>query len=284
VRPGFAESTTQLARCELIDVAPPAPHGGGASVATPTTRKRLVKVSLLTGALVIVAQSVAHLIATVGFGVCDATGFAPCPSVFDLDYSNGISDIVSTAVIAAAALGAAVLGARRRPREVAALALAAVLLLVTVDDALHLEDNAWGVYGVIVIGTIVCAAALTARVAVGVSSGTRWLLLLGTAILALDAKAPYFYDQLMNIVGQPALGRGALLYELGVVLDEAMELAGWILLAVGLWDAALSVRPADAAPVRRAGPDMRDLALSPVEAQVAAGSTSRSASRVTSDA
>jgi hypothetical protein len=207
-------------------------------VRTTTTRKRLVTASLLVAALFIVAQSVVHLIATVGFGVCDATGFAECPSVFDLDHNNGIADVVSTVVIATAALGAAVLGAGRRPRQLAALALAAVLFFVILDDALHLEDNVGTASGVIVFGTILCAAVLTIRVAVGVSRETRWLLLVGTAILALDVKAPYLYDQLMNAVGNPALVRGDLLYELGIVLDEAMELAGWTLLAVGLWDAA----------------------------------------------
>jgi hypothetical protein len=214
-------------------------------VSTTTTRKRLVTASLLVAALFIVAQSVVHLIATVRFGVCDATGFAECPSIFDLDHNNGIADLVSTAVIATAALGAAVLGAGRRPSELAALALAAVLFLVTLDDALHLKDNVGTASGVIVVGTILCAAALTMRVAVGVSRETRWLLLVGTAILALDAKTPYLYDQLMNAVGRPALGRGDLLYELGIVLDEAMELAGWTLLAVGLWDAALGARASE---------------------------------------
>jgi hypothetical protein len=211
--------------------------------------------ALVVGALVIVAQSIAHLIVTVGLGACDATGFGPCPSVLDLDHSNGVSDIVSTVVIAAAALGAAALGVRRRPHEMAAFGLAAILFLVTFDDALHFEDNAKNVYGVIVVGTIVCAAVLTIRVAAGVSSGTRWLLLIGTALLALDAKAPFLYDQLMNTVGQPALVRGDLLYELGIVLDEAMELAGWSLIAVGLWNAAFEVRPSE--PVlttRRGGP------------------------------
>jgi hypothetical protein len=204
-----------------------------------TTRRRLVTICLVVGALLIVAQSVAHLLATVEFGVCDATGFAPCTSVFDLDHNNGISDVVSTLVIAAAAVGATVLGARRRPHEVAALALAAVLFVVMFDDALHLEDTVKDVYGVIVIGTILCGTALTIWVAVGVPSETRWLLLAGIALLALDAKAPFLYDELMNAVGQPDLVRGDMLYELGVVLDEAMELAGWILLAVGWWDAAL---------------------------------------------
>jgi hypothetical protein len=240
-------------------------------VATATTpiRKRLISAALVAGALVIVAQSIAHLVVTVGLGACDATGFGPCSSVLDLDHDNGVSDIVSTVVIAAAAVGAAVLGVRRRPHEMAALALAAILFLVTFDDAVHLEDNVGSVYGLVVVGTIVCAAVLTIRVAAGVPVETRWLLLVGTALLALDAKAPFLYDQLMNRIGQPALVRGDLLYELGIVLDEGMELAGWTLLAIGLWDAAAALDPGCS---RARG------------AQLGVGTTSsRSASRVTSD-
>jgi hypothetical protein len=245
-------------------------HAGGASVATTPVRKRLIATALVAGALLIVAQSIAHLIVTVGLGTCDATGFGSCPSVLDLDHDNGVSDVVSTVVIAAAAIGAGVLGVRRWPHEMAALALAAILFLVTFDDALHLEDNARNVYGLVVVGTIVCGAVLTIRVAAGLASGTRWLLLLGTALLAVDAKAPFLYDQLMNRVGQPALVRGDFLYELGIVLDEGMELAGWTLLAVGLWDAAAAADP------RRSGER---------RAQLGVGTTtSRSASRVTSDA
>jgi hypothetical protein len=208
-------------------------------------------------AFLIVVQSLAHLVATVRLGACDATGFSECPSVFDLDHNNGIWDLVSTAVIAASALGAAALGVRRRPRDVAALALAAVLFLLTVDDTLHLGDNARNVYGAIVLGTTLCAATLTIRVAVGVPGSTRWFLLLGIALLALDVKAPFLYDQLMNVVGQPALARGDLLYEIGIVLDEAIELAGWTLLAVGLWDAALAARPVEATHrTSRTGPGL----------------------------
>jgi hypothetical protein len=222
--------------------------GRGVFVTVTTARKRLVTASLLAAVLFIVAQSVAHLIATAGLHVCDATGFAECPSVFDLDHNNGIADAVSTAVIATAALGAAVLGVRRRPRQVAAMALATILFLVTIEDALHLGENARTKSGTIVVGTVLCAAVLTILVAVGESREIRWLLLVGTALLAIDAKAPYLYDQIMNAVGQPALARGDLLYELGIVLDEAMELAGWTLLAVGLWDAARAVRVSEGDP------------------------------------
>jgi len=214
-------------------------------VSRTTLRTRLITAALVAAAVAILAQSVVHLVATVGFGVCDATGFAPCPSIYDLDHNNGISDAVSTAVIAAAAVGACVLGARRRPREASAFVLAASLSLVTFDDALHLEDTVHSAYGLFVLGTIVTTAILTIRLATSMPPGTRRLMLLGVAILALDAAFPSVYDQLMNTVGQPDLVRGDLLYELGVVLDEAMELAGWSLLAVGVWDAALSVRPAD---------------------------------------
>ena len=104
----------------------------------------------MAGGLVVVAQSAAHLIATVGFGVCDASDFAPCPSAFDLDHNNGIPDLVSTGVIAAAALGAAVLGTRRRPRQMAALALLRRSCSSSRShDALHLEDTARSAYGLV---------------------------------------------------------------------------------------------------------------------------------------
>jgi hypothetical protein len=59
-------------------------------------------------------------------------------------------------------------------------------------------------------------------------------------------KAPFVYDKLMNTVGQPWVVRGEFLYELGVVLDEGMELMGWALVAVGLWEVALATRAATA--------------------------------------
>jgi hypothetical protein len=204
-------------------------------------RKQLIVASLIVGALVVVAQSVAHLVVTVGLGACDATGFAPCPSTFDLDHNNGISDVVSTIVIGVAAAGAAVLGATRRGDR-RALTLASVLVLITFDDAFHTEDNLGSLHGVVVLGTIAVAALLTIWVAASSPPQCRWFLWLGTGLLALDVKMPFLYDQLMNTIGQPSLLRGDLLYELGVVLDEAMELAGWILIGIGLWDAALTTR------------------------------------------
>ena len=93
----------------------------------------------LAAVLPIVAQSAAHLIATAGFHVCDATGLVECPSVFDLDYNNGIGDAVSTAVIATAApRSCSPRHTPAGPRDVAAMAARAyILILVTIEDVLH---------------------------------------------------------------------------------------------------------------------------------------------------
>jgi hypothetical protein len=87
------------------------------------------------------------------------------------------------------------------------------------------------------------AAVFTIAVAVSTPRVPRLFLILGIALLGLDSKAPFAYDQLMNLVGQPSLHRGDLLYELGVTLDEALETMGWILVAIGLWDAAYATHP-----------------------------------------
>ena len=56
------------------------------------------------------------------------------------------------------------------------------------------------------------AAVLTIRVAIGVSRGAPGGSYSELRSSLLDAKAPYFYDRLMNMVGRPTLGRGDLLY------------------------------------------------------------------------
>jgi hypothetical protein len=205
-----------------------------------------VRIALAGGAAVVAAQSLAHLIATFRFGSCNGILLGPCSSPFDLDRSNGVPDVVSTVVIAAATLGAGVLAARNRPARVPAALLALALLLVGTDDALHARDNALSSFGIVVIGTLVASFALAAWVAALAPRVASLCLVAGIALLALDVKMPFAYDQLMNLVGQPALHRGDFLYELGIVLDEATELFGWVLVMTGLWKAALTAQPVSA--------------------------------------
>jgi hypothetical protein len=202
-----------------------------------------VRVALAGGVALVAAQSLGHLLATFGFGSCDGIEFGTCSSPFDLDRSNGLPDVGSTVVIAAATLGAGVLAARNRAARVPAALLALALLLVGTDDALHARDNASSSFGIVVIATLVASFTLAAWVASLVPRVASLCLGAGVALLALDVKMPFAYDQLMNVVGQPWLGRGDVLKELGIVLDEAMELFGWVLVTTGLWEAALTAQP-----------------------------------------
>jgi hypothetical protein len=195
---------------------------------------------LVAGLAVVAAQSVAHLVVTLGANL----DFNQSDSVFDLERSNGIPDIVSTAVIVAAAVGAMVLAGHAGPGRLPAAGLAAALLVVATDDTLHDGYKGTGSDRLIVIGALLAAVTLTIWVALRARGAARTCLLVGLVLLVLDVKAPFVYDQLMNTVGQPRLVRGDFLYELGVVLDEGMELMGWALVTVGLWDAALATRAA----------------------------------------
>ncbi len=188
----------------------------------------------------VAAQSVAHLVVTLGANL----DFDQSDSVFDLERSNGIPDIVSTAVIVAAAVGAIVLAGHARHVRLLAAGVAAALLVVAMDDTLHDGYEGAGSYRPVVIGALLATVTLTTCVALRAHGVARTCLLVGLALLVFDVKAPFAYDQLMNTVGQPWVVRGDFLYELGVVLDEGMELMGWVLVAVGLWEVALATRAA----------------------------------------
>lgn len=193
----------------------------------------------MAGFALVVAQSCAHFVVTLGATI----GFNQSDSTFDLHRSNGVPDIVSTVVIVAGAVGAIVLAGYDRSGRLPAAGLAVALLVIAIDDTLHTGDRGTGTYGLVVIATLFAGGALATWVALRTAGTARACLLVGLGLLVVDAKAPFLYDQLMNTV-QLAPRRGDFLYELGVVLDEGMELMGWVLVTVGLWDAALAARPA----------------------------------------
>jgi hypothetical protein len=207
-------------------------------VATRQSAARITFARAVLGAgfLLVAAQSAAHLFVTVGH----PAAFGASGSTFDLGASNGVPDVASTLVIAAAALGACVLAIHDRVGRLAAALLAATLFALGADDAFHTGEA--GAYGLVVIATVLAAGAFAVSVALRTSRPARTSLLVGLTLLALDVKMPFAYDQLMNLVGQPALSRGDVLYELGVVLDEGTELMGWVLVALALWGAALAAR------------------------------------------
>lgn len=196
----------------------------------------IVRAGLSVGFALLTVQSVAHLVGTLAFRSCH-TDFGSCDTGFDLWRNNGVLDLVSLVLIAAAVLGAGVLATRERSSRPAAAALAVMLALIAIDDALQQDDLA-SEYGHVVAATLAAAGLLVIAVALNTPPAARALLLSGVLLLAVDVKVPFAYDQLMNVTGNPALGRGDVLYELGIVLDEGMEIMAWTLLATGLWAAA----------------------------------------------
>ena len=201
------------------------------TAAHDAARTRLIHVAVLFGALLVVAQSAADMVAVLAFHSYD--------SLVDLDRSNALPDVVSVAIILSAAAGSAVLSTRLRSSRWVAGVLTVVLVLIALDDAAHFSDDTSTMGGRVVILTVLCGALLTVAVALRTSRTPLVCMLLGIVLLAIDVKVPFLYDQLMNVTGNPWVQRGDLLYELGIVLDEAIEVTAWLLLSAGLWIAAL---------------------------------------------
>jgi hypothetical protein len=221
---------------------------------------RITRAGLSVGLALLLAQSAAHLVGTLAFRSCH-TDFSACDTAFDLWRNDGILDLVSLVLIVAAALGAGVLAVREQSSRLAAAALAVMLSLIAIDDSLHQDDLA-SPYGLVVAATLLGAGLLVIAVALNTPPAPRTLLLAGLVLLAFDVKTPFAYDQLMNLTGNPALGRGDVLYEVGIALDEGMEVMAWTVLATGLW-AAAAVAHERARRARQATPSPSSLTMPP---------------------
>ena len=160
-------------------------------------------------------------------------------TLFDLDRSNGVPDLASTFVLAAAAAGAAALvvpqrGARRSPGA----ALTCVLVLLTFADVLHDGAHPWRPLGAVVIGLACGAVALLTLVALGSSWTARAML--ATAALALVGS--FLVTGLDRLDQWFERERGDPVREYQIVTKEGLELLGWSLVALALWDEALRRR------------------------------------------
>jgi hypothetical protein len=190
------------------------------------------------GAIVVLvaAQSAVHLAVVLGTGRVN--------TLVDLDRSNGIPDLVSTAALAAAAAGAACIPeARATAGRVVARALAVLLTLLTLADLLHDGAHTRSTRGWLVIGVVVVVGVLL--VALGIDSGRRiritlvvagCVLVLSLLVNGLDRLDHWFERE-----------RGDPIAEYQIVAKEGLELLGWSLVALALWDEALRRRHAVAA-------------------------------------
>jgi hypothetical protein len=193
---------------------------------------RTLRIGLGIALFVLLAQSAIGLVAALVLNSYD--------SVFDLDRNNGIPDLLSTAVIFAAALGAAELAAVRSRDRWLAAALALLLSLVALDDFLQQEAGRGDAWGKSVIVTLLTFTLLLLAVARNAPRRAGLMLVIGLCLLAVAVKNAYEYDQFLNMLGRGDQERGDLDYELGIVLKQGLEFVGWSLVAIGLWATALA--------------------------------------------
>jgi hypothetical protein len=195
----------------------------------------LVRVGLAGALLLLVVQSVADLVASVHFHSYN--------SLVDLDRNNGIPDVLSSAMIVTAALGAFALAARSTRDRWQASALALLLAIVALDDVLQMEAGDANAWSMSVIVTLVMTTLLILAIARRASQIAGVTLLLGLSLLVVAVKNAWIvpYDQLLNMLGHNDQERGHLGYELGIVWKQGLEFLGWSLVTIGLWAAALGV-------------------------------------------
>jgi hypothetical protein len=192
------------------------------------TVRRSLFVGLAAGAVGLCAlQSAIHLALTVGAGRVD--------SIFDVDRSNGVPDLLSTVVLGLAAAAALKLaGNRAADRRAPTVALALALVLLTVADAVHDGPHPSSTIGWVVIVTVLATVALTAYVAGTASRQTR--MTLGVAAAALAAS--FLVKGLDRLDHWFERERPDPVVEYQIAAKEGLELLGWSLVALALWNQA----------------------------------------------
>jgi hypothetical protein len=182
------------------------------------------------GALVL-AQSVVHLLVVLRL---DRVG-----TFVDLDRSNGLPDLVSTvALLLAAAGAAAVAGRETGVRMRVGAALAGLLAVLCLADLFHDGAHPSSVGGWYVIGLVVGAAVMLGLV--GRDAGDRPKATLVTATLVLVGS--FLVNGLDRADHWFQRARGDAVAEYQIVAKEGLELLGWSLVALALWDEALRLR------------------------------------------
>jgi len=193
-------------------------------VAERAQRRGVVVATLVCIVVVVAVQSLLHLEFALGGHRFD--------TVFDLDRSNGIPDIVSTLVLGSGAAGAAVLWRRSLGIVAAAPALlVAVLSLLTFADLLHDGAHPSRERGLLVILLACTTMMLLLVVAVCGGRGTRALVALASVALL----GAFVVPGLDNYNRWFERERGDPVREYQIVAKENLELIGWSLVALGLW-------------------------------------------------
>lgn len=177
---------------------------------------------------VAVLQSLVHLVVVLGEH--------DFHSRFDLDRSNGVPDLVSSLALACSTAGAAALAWQRRGRgPVVPSCLVVALGALTLADLLHDGAHPSSQTGRLVIGVVAATAVFLFGVAVGGAARTRSTLAVAAAVLA----SSFLVSGLDRVDIWFERMRGDPVAEYQIVAKEGLELIGWSLVALALWDEGL---------------------------------------------
>ena len=194
--------------------------------------------ALLVITLLVAAQSTVHL-----FVVLHLHRMG---TFVDLDRSNGLPDIVSTIALALAALGAGAVARRESDvQRVAGSCLTAVLTVLTLADLFHdgaHPSSAKGRYVIVLVGV---AAGLLGIVAFAAGARARVTLVVAALVLG----SSFFVTGLDRLDHRFERARGEKTAEYEIVAKEGLELLGWSLVALALWDEAFRRRRGNVAEI-----------------------------------
>jgi hypothetical protein len=222
-----------IASTRAIVIPAMRPGDGSSGAATRDPVARVLRIGLAAALIVFAVQS--------AIGLVLALALNSYNSVLDLDRNNGIPDLLSTAAILAAALGAVELAVSPAGLRWQPTALALLLSIIALDDVLQQEAGK-DVWGVSVAVTLVTFTFLLMGVAREAPRRARLMLLIGVFFLAVAVKNAYEYDQFLNLLGRGDQLRGDFDYELGIVLKQGLEFLGWSFVATSIWTTAVASR------------------------------------------
>jgi hypothetical protein len=205
---------------------------------------KVLRIGLAVLIVVLILQSAVGFIKPLAFDSFSSGPFGRPDRLvlLDLEQNNGLPDFVSVAAIVAAAVGALILARFDKPFRTQAAGLSALLLIIALVDVMQDEPGTTSESGIFVAATALTAAVLIFAALRRAPFQVGLCLLLGLVFLGLAIKGAYTYDQLLNVLGRGDEHRGEFDYELGIVIKQALELAGWSFVAIGLWATAFAAR------------------------------------------
>jgi hypothetical protein len=219
----------------------------------PAGRSRLIAVAASAASLVVLAACAAELIS---YG-----SHLDVPAL-DAGSDGGMFGVLVDVAVAAAAASAWVAAARVRAPRRAATVLAVLLTFLAADQVFRLHDSIphWLVFYLPVL-LVACACLIVvardARRGEQGHSGARGAasdryIIAGLLLLAVSLLLHLFGERLLTSLhaGSPS-GWG---YQVKAVIKHATEAEGWVVVALGLFQAGLVSRRHRPGPARPAAP------------------------------